>query len=284
MSARRDAEVVTEMASETNACMHALQGAATRTAGLLRGVPDPNATAPGLSWTVAETAAHIVGDLRCNTGLLTGERDADEFLKLAPEAKTAGERSAAVNARLLDEITERDVHRLADMVTAAAADFADAAATQPDGKQILSVNGLPMTVHVMTAAMLGEQLVHGLDIARAAHAQWPISREEALLVIDGVVALMPGYVDAEQAAGMHVTYELRFRGGPRYQLRIDDGKAAVSAPGQKADCVISADPVAFLLVGYGRVGQWSQVLRGKIISGGRKPWLGLTFGKIISSV
>jgi uncharacterized protein (TIGR03083 family) len=272
------------MASENGACMSALQRAATRTAALLRSVPDPAATAAGLSWTVAETAAHIVGDLRCNTAFLTGERDADEFLKLAADAKTPGEHSAVVNARLLDEVTTRDVHELADMVVQAAADFADAAGKQPDGKQVLTANGLPMTVPVMTAAMLGEQLVHGLDIARAAHVPWPISREDALLVIDGVVALMPGYVDAARAAGLHVTYELRFRGGPRYQLRVDGGKATVTAADGKADCWISADPVAFLLVGYGRVGQWSQVLRGKIISGGRKPWLGTTFGKIISSV
>jgi uncharacterized protein (TIGR03083 family) len=272
------------MASESGAGVRALQQAAIRTAELLRRVPDPDATVPGLSWTVAETAAHIVGDLRCNTAFLTGERDAGEFLNGAQEAKTPGERSAAVNARLLEEVTTRNTHELADMVAQAAEDFAGAAAKQPDGKQVLTAPGLPMTVHVLTAAMLGEQLVHGLDIARAARAQWPISREEALLVIDGVVALMPEYVDAERAAGLHVTYELRFRGGPRYQLRIDDGKAAVTAEGRKADCWISADPVAFLLVGYGRVGQWSQVLRGKIISGGRKPWLGLNFGKIISNV
>jgi hypothetical protein len=272
------------MVSEDGACMSALQDAAARTAALLRSVPDPAATAAGLSWSVAETAAHIVGDLQCNTAFLTGERDAAEFLKLAPDAKTPHERSAIVNARLLEEVTTRDVRRLADMVVQAAADFAEAVAKQPDGKQVLATNGMPMTAPVMTAVMLGEQLVHGLDIARAAHAPWPISDAEALLVIDGVVALMPVYIDAERAAGLHVTYELRFRGGRRYQLRVDDGKVAVSGVERRADCWISADPVAFLLVGYGRAGQWSQALRGKIISGGRRPWLGLTFGKIISSV
>ncbi len=47
--------------------------------------------------------------------------------------------------------------------------------------------------------------------------------------------------------------------------------------------MISADPVAFLLVGYGRIGQWGQILRGKLVASGRKPWLGLGFGKLLTS-
>jgi hypothetical protein len=41
--------------------------------------------------------------------------------------------------------------------------------------------------------------------------------------------------------------------------------------------------VAYLLVGYGRCGQWSSILRGKIVAGGRKPWLGLKFGRLLTS-
>jgi hypothetical protein len=89
--------------------------------------------------------------------------------------------------------------------------------------------------------------------------------------------------DRTAAKGRHVSYELRFRGGPGYRVSFDDGMAAVTEPGQKADCTISADPAAFLLVGYGRTGQWGQLARGKIIAGGRKPWLGLAFGHLVTS-
>jgi hypothetical protein len=36
-----------------------------------------------------------------------------------------------------------------------------------------------------------------------------------------------------------------------------------------------------ILVFYGRVGQWGQVLKGRMISWGRKPWLGLKFKSLI---
>jgi hypothetical protein len=154
--------------------------------------------------------------------------------------------------RLLEEFTERDLARLAGMVVAAAEGFVAVSDRRPPDEPMLAFNGLPMTVPVMTAAMLGEQLIHGLDIARAVGVDWPISRTKALQVIAGVMAMVPDYVDRQKAAGLHAAYELRFRGGPRYRLTIDDGTAAVGPATGQADCWISADPVAYLLVGYGR--------------------------------
>ena len=98
------------------------------------------------------------------------------------------------------------------------------------------------------------------------------------------MALVPYYVDKKNTAGKHVSYELRFRGGPRYRVAIDDGTAQVGAAGPTVDCKITADPAAFLLVGYGRVGQWGQVLRGRLVAGGRKLWLGPQFGSLLTSV
>lgn len=57
----------------------------------------------------------------------------------------------------------------------------------------------------------------------------------------------------------------------------------MTEPGPKSDCTISADPVAFLLVGYGRTGQWGEIARGKLVAGGRKLWLGLSFGRLLTS-
>ena len=141
-----------------------------------------------------------------------------------------------------------------------------------------------MTVPVMTSAMLGELLLHGWDIARATGARPTIARREALLVIDGIVALIPNYVDPEKTRGLHVTYELRLRGGRRYIVDIENGTAQIDPPNAQVDCWISADPAAFLLVGYGRVSQWGQALRGRMLSGGRKPWLGLKFGQLVGKV
>lgn len=265
------------------AAQAALREAAARTAGLLLTVPDGGAAVPDLDWTVAETAAHLLGELRFYEGFASGQRDARDYLGPAAEGQTPAQRNAAANARQLQEFTERDLSLLAGMLVPAVDDFAAAAAGRPEGGRVLVSNGLSLTVPVMTAALLGEQLVHGLDIARAAGADWTISPRDANLVIEGVMAMVPDYVDRQAAAGRRVSYELRLRGGPSYRISVEDAVATVTEPGPTADCTISADPVAFLLVGYGRTGQWGQIARGKLMAGGRKPWLGFSFGRLLTS-
>ena len=259
----------------------ALREAAARAADLLRTVPHPDAAVPALDWTAAETAAHMVGELTDYAAFAGGERDAGPPLDPAAD-QTPARRNAAANAAQLARLTERDLSRLADAVVPAADEFLAAAGRRSRDEPIRTSNGLTMTPPVMTAALLGELLIHGLDIARTARLAWPISRTDALQVIAGVMAMVPNYLDRRRASGLHVSYELRFRGGTRYRIAIDHGTAQVTRPGPRADCWISADPVAFLLVGYGRTGQWAQIGRGKLVAGGRKPWLGLAFGQLIT--
>jgi hypothetical protein len=59
---------------------------------------------------------------------------------------------------------------------------------------------------------------------------------------------------------------------------IAGGELAIEAPrdGQPADCYLSADPWAVLLVLYGRSGPLKPGLTGRIVAWGRRPWLALT--------
>jgi len=182
----------------------------------------------------------------------------------------------------LRHFSERDPLRLADLLASRVDAFVQAAALRQDGERILTGTGLSMTVPTMTAALLGEQLVHGLDIARTGKIQWPISRADALLVIAGVLVMLPDYVDRRRTAGLNVAYELRFLGVLRYRLQIDDGTATVTGAGGPVDCWISADPATFLLLGYGRISRRSQIARGRILAGGRKPWLAGAFERLLT--
>lgn len=261
---------------------HTLLDAAARTAGLLRQVRQPAAPVPGLTWSIAETAAHMVAEFVDYAAFARGEREAQSPPVPAGARQSAARQQEAANTAQLARFRERNLSRLADQVVPAAEDFLTAAAQCRDGEQIRTSNGVAMTIPTMTSSLLGELVIHGVDIARAARLPWRISRQEALQVIAGVIAMVPDYLDRERAAGLHVRYELRLRGGPRYRIAIDDGTAEITAPGPRPDCVIIADPAAFLLVGYGRTSQWSQIARGKLLSGGRKPWLALAFGGLIT--
>ena len=260
----------------------ALRDAVARSAALWRDIDKPDAPAPGLKWTAAETAAHVVGDLRDYTQALT--RHANGYMTHAnrPTESPSG-LSAMVNARHLEEVPERNLHHLADLLEAAAAAYLAAAASADTGADIATPNGLVIGPSTMTCLLLGEQLVHGLDIARAAGLRWTIGAGDALLVIPGVLTVLPQYLRPSRAAGVRISFELRMRGGAGYRMAVSDGTAVVTSAGEKADCRITADPVAFLLLGYGRIPQWSPVIRGQLRLGGRKPWLARKFGWLLYS-
>jgi uncharacterized protein (TIGR03083 family) len=256
----------------------ALPAAAERMAQLMREVTNPDAPVPGLHWTAAELAAHVVADLRTYTGVVAGQGPV-----AAPGAASAAELGTAENQRQLAEYPERSLDRLAAELTRAMPAFIAAAETAPPGAQVGSPIGVAMTPATVAAIVLGEQLIHGLDLARAAGRPWPIERADARLVIPGAVEMLPAYLNRAQARGLQARYELRFGGDLRYSLAIDDGTATVGPATGRADCVVTADPVAFLLVGYGRIAQWGPMLRGQLRAGGRKPWLGFKFNKLVVS-
>jgi hypothetical protein len=262
----------------------ALAEAVTRSAGLWRELSDPAAPVPGLTWTAAETAAHVVADMAEYTEALVEQVHGGRAVVDVPVGSPARLRTA-VNNRHLVQVGERHPRRLADLLQQTAASYLGAAAAVDPAAQapVVTADGLVLEPAMMTCLLLGEQLIHGLDIARAADRPWHIERTDALLVIPTVLALAPHYLRSAPARGLSVSFELRMRGGGRYRMAIDDGAAVVTAAGPKADCVITADPVAFLLIGYGRASQWPQIVRGRLRAGGRKPWLAAKFGSLLAS-
>ena len=173
--------------------LNALRGAVVRSADLWRRIDRPDAPAPGLIWTAAETAAHVVGDLRDYTQALT--RHANGYMTHANRpTESPSALSAKVNARHLEEVPERNLHRLADMLEASADAYLNAAAAADPSVAIATPNGLVISPATMTALLLGEQLIHGLDISRSARIPWPIAAADAYLVIPGVLSVAPQYL------------------------------------------------------------------------------------------
>lgn len=260
---------------------NALRAAAGRTAELLRRVGNANAPVPGLAWNAAETAAHMVGDLRDYAQALT--RHTNGYMTHAnPPQESPSLLSAAVNARHLEEVPERDLGRLGDLLEDSAVSYLAAVAVADECAAISAPNGLAVTPPTMTTLLLGEQVVHGLDIARAARIEWTVDPHDALLITPGVLTVAPQYL-RRSAAGARVSFELRIRGAKPYRLAVDRGSAVVTDAVEKSDCVITADPVEFLLLGYGRISQWSPIIRGKLRAGGRKPWMAMKFATLLDS-
>lgn len=239
------------------------QEVAARTADLIRNAPTPNAHVPGLDWTVGEVAAHLVS--------LTHRYE--PFVQ--DQSRPSFESMPALNAEELAPLAVRTLSELADDLergTAALLALCRSGAAPARFFDMESDCASAIALHVE------ELLVHGVDIGRATGAAWTVSRREAVVAIAGTFHVLPKFVDTDATRGRRVAFEIRLRGGPTIGVIFDDGVATVSEGRvADADCRISGDPVAFLLVGTGRSSEWRALATGKILAFGRKPWLGLKF-------
>jgi uncharacterized protein (TIGR03083 family) len=242
----------------------ALEAVGRRLVRLLEAVPDPQAPTRGLAWTLGETSLHLADGPGRYADFARGRALPGPTIDLGPafaqRMAAQPERTPSVLARRLDENTHRYL-----------AETAELPATHP----VPFFGGVTIELAAQSAILLGESVVHGDDVARSIRRPWPIEAAHARLVIAGVTALLPRYVDRAAAAGLTATYQVRLRGGPSFQVRFDRGTPTVgpSQPGA-ADCRLTADPVTFLLVVYGRRSQWPGILRGRLRAWGPRPWLG----------
>lgn len=225
-----------------------------RFSSLLRRSGDPGRIAIG-HWTVGDVAAHVAHSMELYVAGAAGGGFPQESIAAVD----------TYNATYLRMDRERDLKALAVKLEHQTAEFLG---VMGDEDRIVPwLGGAPMPLTTLAAVMLSELLVHGYDIARAGHVRWDLDRTDAALSIEGLLPTLPLSVDPEVAAGVHIAFEVRVRGGPRAVLSFEEGALEILRPRERRrDCVISADPGAFMLVAYGRIGQWAPVLSGKIVA------------------
>lgn len=242
-----------------------ITAATARVCDLLRRVPAADLPLARVSWSAAETGAHLVSLAR-------------RYRRMAQGPQPLPASLARDNHQALAAVPERDPDTLADLLTADVTTLLDTLG--PDGRQRAWYFTLPHTVAGLGAILLTELLMHGLDLARALRQPWPITRRQAATCLHGVLPALVLLVDPTAARAAAGTYHLHLRGGHDWTIRIQDGTATVE-PGRptRADLHLSADPVAFLLHSYGHLSRTRILLTGRIISWGRRPWLAPRLGR-----
>jgi uncharacterized protein (TIGR03083 family) len=244
----------------------AIDRAADRFAALVTAVPDPAAPIPDAEWTVRDATAHVVSVAR---RFIDGPESRGTWV---PDPRDL----AALNDAQIEPLAGLDLAELAARLrrdlAALAAQVRAYGAAPPSFR---FHGGEPIAADVALGTLLGELVVHGWDIARAAGRRWPIDPGDVELILDGVEPILPGWVDPDRAGHLTATFEVRLRGGSTRRWSFRNGRLKVGA-GDRPDVTISADPVALLLVFYGRQSQWPHIARGRLLAWGRRPWLAVT--------
>ena len=246
---------------------------------LLRTVGNPGAPSGVGEWTLTDVAVHLSHAVDAVTAVAKGGGGMVDDVWELP----------GMTAMLVQAEGERDLHALADRIDASAAALLDAMRAAPaDDRRMWMVKGIDVPLSFATCHMLNELVMHGRDIALADGQEWPIDRRSAVLALEGFVlpvlgALGRSMVDQDAARGLTLTYDVRIRGGGRYQFLFDDGDFAIrpGGPVRPVDVHLSADPEALLLVSWNRISQWNAIPKGKLLAWGRKPWVGLKLRSLL---
>jgi len=260
---------VSETAVEMSAVRSALGRVATELCALLESASSPGVTIPHSEWNIGDVAVHIALGTESYVDYVSGRTE--PFLDVSD---IAGGTLARTSATRLCEEPERDVPTLARRLRTASTILLEQTAGR-SGDEMVVWHGQPVALADMLGIGLAEYLLHGRDIARALSRPWRIRPADARLVLAAELPMLHRLVNPVTTAGVHASYDLRVRGGTRVSVTIDDGALAVRGDGESVDCHVSADPVALLLVAYGRRSQWVPILTGRLVAWGRKPWLGV---------
>jgi hypothetical protein len=254
--------------------LSALEDASRRFTDQLRDVRDPSRQAIG-SWSIGEVGAHVSHIFEMYPGLVSGKASPlEDHLDMAPAWE-----------RMLAEDDERDSTAIAKRIETATGEVIGAVEKADWNQPVQWHGGLSIPVSSLAPILMNECDVHGWDVANADGKPWTIPRADAVVIIEGHYPLLPHFVNEQVASGLDVSYELKVRGGRPVYLRVRDSRLSIDdAPMGPVDCHISADPVEYLLVGYGRRSQWGPMLTGKLVAWGRKPWLALKFARLFHGV
>jgi hypothetical protein len=239
-----------------------------RFADLIRAAPDPEQPIVGSDWCVREVAAHLLVVAEAFERYLTG--DTTPVIDVTDLATT--------NPAAVATVQERDVGMLTERLERAMARFLELT----DGRGVdapMSWHGVDTTVGAVYGIYLGELLLHGMDVARTLRHPWSIDATEATIVFEASTELASVFLDPERARS-DATFEVRLRTGPSFVFRFSGGVLSVeTGRARDVDCRVSADPVAVVLVLYGRRSQWGEIARGRLVAFGRRPWLAFGFVK-----
>ena len=257
---------------ERDETLNSLADTSRRFAELIRSVRNPDKPALG-HWTVRDVTVHASHVFSILPTLVDGERSpVKDHLKM----------SEVWNVRVLED-GERDMNVIADRIEYSTKEWIDKATPEMWMRDVLWHGDIPMPVYALSGILINEAEVHAYDIALAEDREWKISRQKAIESTVGLLPGLPAFVDEAAAKGLNANFELQLRGGPRMYITIVDGALSIDATPKRVDVHVSADPVEYLLIGFGRKSQWPAIATGKVVAWGRKPWLALKFAKLFHS-
>jgi hypothetical protein len=222
----------------------------------------------GSEWRVREAAVHMFTESDVHTHMALG--------KPTPRSGVARDEIARDNERFLAAVPAATPVELGGWIRGAVDRFLEAVSQRKADEQVVWAGDAAITLADLAGVELGELLLHGYDIASVIGAPWPIEPGHAALVLSGYRPLYRTIVNQELARGLTADLRIELRGFGAMTLRFANGAFSLEPDGPgPVDCIVSAEPVAFLMVVSRRLTQWAAITLGLLQASGPRADLAL---------
>jgi uncharacterized protein (TIGR03083 family) len=223
-------------------------------------------------WSASDVAAHVATTLEMNVDVACGRGSPVGTVDDVP----------ALCQSALESVADRSPQALVKRIRRAVGELTDAVSGRDGNPEVPWHTGLLVPLSTVPALMVGEAMIHGYDIARVHGRPWTIPTRWAETILRGLLQGLRPYFLPERSAGLHADIEVRLRGTRfRVLFSVADGKLQIAEAGDaRADCYVSGEPTALLLLLYGRTSPLRPALTGRVVAWGRKPWLALRFPRL----
>ena len=230
---------------------------------------DPAARPPGHDWTVQQILAHVVTVGYRYRQLARGS----DYHHAADPRDTVIVNQAELEAAMAP------VPELADELQALSAELDGFFDANSDDRPRFPFHAFGVVSGITGQTnWLGELVLHGEDIARAAKVPWPLAERDMLLILRGARELAPLYLRPDTAAGTNICVAVQIPEARPYVVHIHDGVAEMRERRvtDRPDAVLRASAATLTQLLYHRIGPLTATRRGLRIVGGRRPWMALT--------
>jgi len=229
---------------------------------------DPVARPPGHDWTVQQILAHVVTVGYRYRQLARG----GDYHHAADPRDTIRLNRAELEAAMAP------VPELADELQALCAELDGFFDAVSDDRPRFPFHAFGVVSGITGQTnWLGELVLHGEDVARAAKVPWPLAERDMLLILRGARELAPLYLRPDIAADTNICVAVQIPEARPYVLHICDGVAEMRErrATDRPDAVLRASAATLTQLLYHRIGPLTATRRGLRIVGGRRPWVAL---------
>jgi hypothetical protein len=250
-------------------------------ADLVAATTDPRAPGVG-KWSVAETAAHVLGIVELDLGLVDAAEEPPspylpEVLRQLPSLTV--DDINGLNEVVLQHLCDRDPALLADALHVGVDRLLRVTESRDPQEPMPWVGGSKLPLAGLLAHLVNEILLHGYDLGRATGESWPMTSRDAApffeFFIAGLARLDVGRLldGGDRPRERRIAVEFRSPHTTPVTLVLRAGRVTAERPSGSPDVRLRFDPLTMSMMMFGRMSRARAVLTGGVRIGGRRPWL-----------